>query len=231
MTDKPEAELPFDRTRVLSFSPGDFAAVHQRQRELVEQRATGETPDTILIGQHERVFTAGRGSGPLPTASPIPVHAIERGGKITWHGPGQIVGYPIVSLRDAGLGVREYLRVLETVLIEVLGRYEVAAKREEGATGVWIGDKKIASLGVAVRRGITYHGFALNVDADLSDFALIEPCGFSPQVMTTLAALLTEVPTHEEVTLRLVQALVRELGLAPPIWEREEIRRPTNEVD
>lgn len=211
--------LPFDRTRVIPFRPGSYQQVLRLQHRLVQQRADGQTPDVLLVGEHERVVTLGRGTRELPPDLPIPVQEVERGGEATWHGPGQLVVYPILRLKDLGLGVRQYLRGLEAALIQVLAVFGLEARREEGATGVWVGEQKIASLGVAVRRGVSYHGLALNVDPDLSDFQLIRPCGFAPDVMTSVAALVGAPPERAAVDQAVVQALVRELGLAPPIWE------------
>lgn len=214
--------LPFDHTRVLPFPVPDYRRVHELQLELVAERGAGRTADVLLLGEHERVVTLGRGrAGELP-ALDLPVVPVERGGLATWHGPGQLVVYPIVDLRNVDLSVRAYLRALETACVEVLGTFGVTGTLHEGATGVWVGERKIVSIGVAVRRFVTYHGLALNVAPDLADFHRFEPCGFRPGVMTSLAELLREPPSMAEVTLRTVQALVRTLRLAPPIWERRD---------
>jgi len=120
----------------------------------------------------------------------IEVIEVTRGGDVTWHGPGQLVGYPIVDLSRCGRDLHAFLRVLETALIEALGTWGLAAERVAGRTGVWIGPEKIASLGLAVRSWISYHGFALNVDPDLGCFDLIHPCGLRGVRMTSLAARL-----------------------------------------
>ncbi len=216
----------FERTRVLSFSPatvGSYAQVHALQQELLAERIAGG-PDTLLIGEHERVVTLGRATPQPPPALPIPVVAIERGGQATWHGPGQIVAYPIVSLADHELGVRDYLRALEAASIATLAAFGLAAQRREGATGAWVGARKVASIGVAVRRHVTWHGIALNVAPDLADFALISPCGFAPEVMTSMAQLLGSAPSIARVGDVFVLELVKALHLAPPI--REPPRRP-----
>lgn len=218
------APLAFDQTRVLPFRPGSYRQVLELQRELREQRIRGETPDLILLGEHERVVTrgrrSGRGNASEPLTQAIPVVEVERGGEDTWHGPGQLVGYPIVNLRDLGLGVRQYMEALEQALIEALAEHDVTAGRRPDGTGVWVGARKIASLGVAVRRSVTCHGFALNVAPDLRDFALIQPCGFAPGVMTSMREVRGTEPSMQEVTLSVLRATVRVLGLAPPIWER-----------
>ncbi len=224
MTTAP-AQPWFDRTRILPFgvrAPAEYGPVHALQQRLLEERSAGRTPDAILIGEHARVITLGRGVKQPPGPLPIPVVAVERGGQATWHGPGQLVAYPIVSLADLRLSIREYLRALEEALLATLRAFGVVGSRREGATGAWVGERKVASIGVAVRRRVTWHGVALNVSPDLSDFGLIEPCGFSPAVMTSLAQLVADrAPPMEAVTIALVRELVRALRLAPPIWEAE----------
>ena len=209
----------FERTRVLPFGPGSYRAVHALQLELVDLKAKEKGPDVILLGEHERVITLGRGTRQPPADLPIAVERVERGGQATWHGPGQLVGYPIVDLQELGISVRAYLRELELSLIDALEVWDLHGQVRDGATGVWIGERKIASLGVAVRRWVTYHGFALNVCPELADFALIQPCGYSPEVMTSMAELLPKAPSVSEMSLRVLQSLVRRLKLAPPVWE------------
>jgi len=219
----PAAPEPwFAHTRAIPFSPatvGPYAAVHALQERLLAERIAGGR-DVLLFGEHERVVTLGRATPQPWPALPIPVVAIERGGQATWHGPGQLVVYPIVSLADLRLGVRDHLRALEAALIATLARFGIEATRKEGATGAWVGERKVASIGVAVRRHVTWHGLALNVAPDLADFALIEPCGFAPDVMTSMKALLPgAAPTVTAVADVLLVELVRALGLAPAIRE------------
>lgn len=164
-----------------------YAEAWRRQEEVVARRIAGEIGDTLIFTEHEPVFTLGLRSGAdthlVWNAERLEREGIEvvrsnRGGDITYHGPGQLVGYPIVSLagrRD----LHAYLRFLEQVLINSLGSLGLAAARREGKTGIWLGRRKIAALGVAVRRWVTYHGFALNVNAHLEHFAGIVPCGIS----------------------------------------------------
>lgn len=216
-----DPSVPFDQTRVLRFQPGSYRAVLDLQRTLQQQRIAAETPDVILLGEHERVITVGRATR-VPPLAQLPVIEVERGGEVTWHGPGQLVGYPIVHLRDIGIGVRDYLRRLEAALIAALGRFGIDAGRNPRGTGVWVGERKIASMGVSARHFVTCHGFALNVDADLTDFRQIQPCGFDPGVMTSMAEVLGpgEVPELGEVAQEVLMRLVAELRLAPPIWDR-----------
>jgi len=209
----------FDHTAIVPFTPGSYAAVHALQQEVVAERIAGARGDAILIGEHERVVTLGRGVkeplGPLP----IPTVAIERGGQATYHGPGQLVAYPIVSLLEPRRSIRAYLHALEEAIVRAVAPFGVAGERRDGATGVWVGGRKLASIGVAVRRFVTWHGLALNVHPDLADFAWIRPCGFAPDVMTSLEQLLGRAPPMVDVRQSLVLALVDVLRLPPPIWE------------
>jgi lipoyl(octanoyl) transferase len=156
--------------------------------------------DQLLLLEHEPVYTIGRTpdqsslsvtgrirGGELGAVHlPHPFFAINRGGQATYHGPGQLMGYPIIDLRGFGQDVHKYLRWLEQLLIDLLAEYGIASSRRESLTGVWIGDRKIASIGVGVRHWITMHGFALNVSGDLSPFDHIVPCGINNVVMTSM---------------------------------------------
>ena len=147
-------------------------------------------PEVLLLLEHEPVYTIGRtpdkASLRNATQLPHPVVEINRGGQATYHGPGQLVGYPILRLSERGQDLHLYLRELEEVLIETLSEYGVASRRREGLTGVWVGERKIASIGVGVRRWISMHGFALNVCGDLTPFPHITPCGIAGVEMTNL---------------------------------------------
>jgi lipoate-protein ligase B len=143
----------------------------------------------------------------------IEVHATRRGGDVTYHGPGQLVGYPILRLAAIGRGVRAYVHDLEEALIRALDRLGVSAGRAEGMTGVWVGGRKIAAIGVAVSRGVTSHGFALNVTPDLSHFGLIVPCGLAGMGVTSLCECLGRQVTVEEVKPVVISAVAEALGL------------------
>jgi lipoate-protein ligase B len=201
-------------TLVLPFAPGTYQDVHAQQEELVARRIAGGG-DVIVVGEHERVVTLGRGVREVLPPLPIPTVAIERGGQATWHGPGQLVAYPILSLAERRLSIRAYLHALEEAIVRAVATFGVVAGRREGATGVWIGEKKLASIGVAVRRWVTWHGLALNVAPDLSDFQWIRPCGFAPEVMTSLANVLGSAPPMGEVRRRVIEEIVAVLRLAP----------------
>ena len=164
------------------------------QKRLVAQRLAGEAPDTLLVVEHEPVITVGRGTkgevmagGASGAAQATPVVAVERGGQATWHGPGQIVVYPIVKLADDRHDLHGWMRALEEATIRAVGEFGLEAGRRPGATGVWIdGARKLCSIGVAANRWVTWHGLALNHEPDLSAFAAINPCGFDAAVMTSM---------------------------------------------
>jgi lipoate-protein ligase B len=185
----------------------EYAQALTWQEELLRQRCQGEGEDTLLLLEHPPVFTLGRGGDERHLLNPrrVPVYRVGRGGDVTFHGPGQLVGYPILDLTRHGRDVHSYLRALEAVLIAVLAEYGLRAQRKDGLTGVWVGEKKIASIGVGVRRWVTYHGFALNVDPDLSYFADIVPCGLAGIRMTSMAQLL-----KRPIALATVKTLVAE---------------------
>jgi len=170
-----------------------FEKALELQDALVAERSAPNAPplpDLLLLLEHEPVYTIGRtpDQSSLRDAShlPYPVVQINRGGQATYHGPGQLVGYPILHLAEHGQDLHRYLRDLEGVLIEALAEYGVVAGRREGLTGVWVGERKIASIGVGVRHWISMHGFALNVCGDLTPFAQITPCGIAGVEMTNL---------------------------------------------
>jgi lipoyl(octanoyl) transferase len=160
------------------------------QEEIRARRQRDEIPDTLLLLEHPPVYTRGRRTLPadLPMgedwyrAQGVEVHDVDRGGRVTYHGPGQIVGYPIMRIGD----VVEYLRVMERAMIAALADEGVEAQIRDGLTGVWVGERKIGSIGVHVQRGVTTHGFAVNVDCDLQPFEWIVPCGIDNVRMTSL---------------------------------------------
>ena len=160
------------------------------QEALVARRLDGG-PDVLLVLEHPPVYTLGRGADArflgAAAEGDIPVVRVGRGGQVTYHGPGQLVGYPILGLCDLRPDVRWYVRGLEEVLIGALADLGIAATRRPGLTGVWVGLRKIGSIGVAIRRWVTWHGFALNVTPDVSGFAAITPCGIDGVVMTSVA--------------------------------------------
>jgi lipoyl(octanoyl) transferase len=172
---------------VLDLGRTRYEAAWRAQDELVARRIAGEIPDTLVFTEHEPVYSVGLRSGAdqnlVWSAGQLAREGIEvvktnRGGDITYHGPGQLVGYPIVDL-SPHKDLHEYLRFLEQVMINTAGTFGLAATRREGKTGIWVGTRKVAAIGVAVRRWVAYHGFALNVNPDLAHFQGIVPCGIS----------------------------------------------------
>jgi len=168
-----------------------YGEAMELQETIVAKKADDlDAPDELLLLEHEPVFTIGRTSDHSslrdPDALPAPLIAINRGGQATWHGPGQLVGYPLLDLRRRGSDLHRYLRDLEAFLISLCADFGVNASRREGLTGVWVGVKKIASLGVGVRRWSSMHGFALNVCGALDGFSHITPCGIAGVEMTSL---------------------------------------------
>jgi lipoyl(octanoyl) transferase len=185
------------------------------QRALVEERRDGRAGDLLLLVEHPHILTLGvRGDGGrshiLATADTlasrgVEVHETGRGGDITYHGPGQIVGYPILDLKPDRCDVHRYVRDLEEVLIRTAADYGVEAARVEGLTGVWVGREKLAAIGVRIARWITSHGFAFNVTTDLEYFNLIVPCGISDRGVTSLERLLGRAPDRVEVEDRIME--------------------------
>lgn len=165
-----------------------YEDVYELQKSLLEQRIADEIGDVLLLTEHEPVVTLGRKSDRAAAEGlGLPVFEIERGGDATYHGPGQVVAYPILKLPESRRDLHRYLRDLEQVVIDLLAEFSIAGERKPGLTGVWIGDRKVCSMGVAVRRWVTWHGLALNVHTDLGAFQEFRPCGLDPGVMTRLA--------------------------------------------
>jgi lipoyl(octanoyl) transferase len=203
----------------------EFAHALALQEELAgKKREDASLEDQLLLLEHEPVYTIGRtpdrssllGTGSQPCRDgelgsahlPHPVFSINRGGQATYHGPGQLMGYPIIDLRRCGQDLHKYLRWLEQLLIDLLARYDIAAHRRESLTGVWIENRKIASIGVGVRHWVTMHGFALNVCGDLSPFDHIVPCGINNVAITSM-----EKETKKSFTVASVARAVEKLAL------------------
>lgn len=165
-------------------------ALALQEKMVAERRTNSASGDQLLLLEHEPVYTIGRTPNQSSlrgaTHLPHPVFPINRGGQATYHGPGQLIGYPIINLRQCGQDLHRYLRWLEAMLVETLAETGIAAATCPGLTGVWVADRKIASIGVGVRHWITMHGFALNVCGDLAPFAQIVPCGIANVTMTSM---------------------------------------------
>jgi len=182
-----------------------YAELHELQQRLVAARAENSIPNLLLTGEHEHVITLGRKT---PEGADyderFPVVKVERGGEATYHGPGQLVAYPIIHLTQARRDLHAFQRDLEEIGIRTLADFDIEAGRREGLTGVWIGPKKIQSLGIAVRRWVTWHGLALNVATDLAPFETFNPCGLDGSVMTSMSRQLDRPVTIDEVLPRLL---------------------------
>jgi len=170
----------------------DYGTALDLQTAMVSARLDGHIGDTLLLVEHPHVFTLGRGADErfiVANPASVPIHRVSRGGQVTYHGPGQLIGYPILKLEGRARDVTKYLRNLEDAMIAALREFDLDADRRAGLTGIWIGDRKIASIGVGIRRWVTYHGFALNVSTDLSFFDSIVPCGIEGCRMTSICKL------------------------------------------
>ena len=195
----------------------DYQVAWDLQRHLVFDRANGAISDTLLLLEHASVYTAGP-RAPLEHVQGellAPLVQTDRGGQVTYHGPGQLVGYPIVDLASKGLGPKAYVRRLESALIEALAEFAVTAHTEDGLTGVWTDEGKIAAIGVKISRGVSMHGFALNVDTDLEAYAPIVPCGIFDRAVTSMAEVLGEAPRMDVVREAIARTLGERLGA---IW-------------
>jgi lipoyl(octanoyl) transferase len=194
-----------------------YADGWERQREIHAQRVADEIDDTVLLLEHTSVYTAGRRTEAWEKpVDGTPVVDVDRGGKITWHGPGQLTGYPIVRLSDP-VDVVAYVRRLEEALIKVCARLGVETKRVEGRSGVWTpdGQRKVAAIGVRVARGVTMHGFALNCDCDLGPFGTIVPCGITDAGVTSLSAETKQTITVDDALPHVVRELAAVLAGVP----------------
>lgn len=183
-----------------------YTEVHAWQQRVVDARVERRIPNVLLTGEHPPVITLGRKTpDDARYATAIPRVVVERGGEATYHGPGQLVAYPIVHLTEARRDLHAFQRDLEEVGLRTLADFGIVGTRREGLTGVWVGLQKVQSLGIAVRRWVTWHGLALNVSTDLDAFHTFSPCGLSGDVMTSVSDLLGRSITVAEVRTRLVQ--------------------------
>jgi lipoate-protein ligase B len=213
-----------------------YAEAWELQRQLFELCRRGLTGDTLLLTEHDAVYTLGKSaddnhllaSEEELTRDGTEVFHIDRGGDITYHGPGQIVGYPILNLQHFTPDIHLYLRQLEEVIIQSLARFGIEGGREEGLTGVWVRGEKVAALGVRVSRWTTMHGFALNVNTDLQKFARIIPCGIFHKGVTSMEQLLGRPIPLSDVEGVLVESFVHVFGctalMTPPAALRERVK-------
>jgi lipoate-protein ligase B len=220
---------------ILNLGLKDYRQTYEIQKELLKKRIKKEIPDTLVLVEHHPVFTIGRSGNKKNIRAPlekikregIEIIASDRGGDITYHGPGQIVGYPIVDLKNYGKDIHRYLRMLEEVIIKLLDDFDIKADRISGMTGVWVhpvrnppifiggsrlrrlisngASKKIASIGIAVSKWVTYHGFALNVEPNMEHFKMINSCGLGKDVTSVKEQLKTLCPSKEKIQKKLIE--------------------------
>lgn len=208
--------------------PAPYAEVHALQQDLVDQRVRGQIPDTVLLVEHTETITVGRARGAAHNVlapGDVPVVSVERGGDVTWHGPGQLVAYPIVALTGARADLHDHLHRLEDAVIGLLAELGLAGVRDPRNTGVWLANppgpaRKVAAIGIACRRWVTWHGLALNVCPDPAAFARIRPCGFEPDTVTRVVDALDPAAgrsaTVDSLAWPLARQLARALALTPP---------------
>jgi len=207
--------------RVFNLGTVDFAEASQLQSELIELRIAGKIPDVILFLQHSPVITIGASGGEQNIVVPqsileskgISVVHTDRGGDITYHGPGQLVGYQILDLKIRGRDVHQYVHNLEEVVIRTLGDYSINAHRDPDYPGIWVGQEKICAMGIRVVHWITKHGFALNVNNDLTPFSYIKPCGITDRGVTSINQLLRREPKIGDVTNSIIRHFSAVFGI------------------
>ena len=196
-------EAQTDQILVQNIGRKSYKAVWDLQKEMQQQRINGNIEDTLILVEHDPVYTLGKNANEdhllQSRDESVDVFNIERGGDITFHGPGQLVVYPILDLSNYKKSVSWYMRTLEQVLIDTLIEFKIIAQRNEGLTGVWVGDEKIAALGVRISRWVTMHGFSLNVNPDLSFYDGIIPCGIFDHGVTSMEQLLGETQNNDNV--------------------------------
>ncbi len=178
----------------------EYNDAYRLQAELVQRRISGEVRDTLLLLEHPAIITIGK-SGKLENvlasqkqlaAKGVSLVFVDRGGDVTYHGPGQLIGYPIINLKNRGGDLRQYVRDIEEVIIRTLSDFGIKACRDKSHPGVWVNNREVAAIGLRLKKWVTMHGFALNVNTDLEKFSLINPCGFSDRGATSISSLLSQ---------------------------------------
>ena len=213
MITQPE-NIAMRKIDILDLGVKSYKKVWDLQKELVKKRQNGQINDTLILVEHEPVYTLGKNADEnhilQHTPSNVKTYQIERGGDVTFHGPGQLVGYPILDLHNYKKSISWYMRGLEQLIINTLAEFMITAERKEGLTGVWVGDEKIAALGVRVTRWITMHGFSLNVTPDLTYYSGIIPCGIFEYGVTSMARILTDDVTVDSVKQVLIEKFLNQ---------------------
>ena len=216
MITQPE-NIAMRKIDILDLGVRSYKKVWDLQKELVKKRQNGQINDTLILVEHEPVYTLGKNADEnhilQHTPRNVKTYQIERGGDVTFHGPGQLVGYPILDLHNYNKSISWYMRGLEQLIIYTLAEFMVTAERKEGLTGVWVGDEKIAALGVRVTRWITMHGFSLNVAPDLTYYSGIIPCGIFEYGVTSMARLLTDEVTVDSVKQVLIEKFMNQFRI------------------
>ena len=194
---------------ILDLGLSDYNDTWKLQKKLQSKRILGEIEDHLLLVEHPPVFTLGKNASKqhiINNSEDVSIIQTDRGGNITFHGPGQLVCYPILDLNHYKRSITWYMRELEQLIIDVLGEYDIKASRKKGLTGTWVKDKKIAALGVRISRWVTMHGFSLNINPDLNFYNNIIPCGIKEYGVTSMAKIMgNEVPSMDEVKTKMTK--------------------------
>lgn len=202
-----------------------YAPIFEAMKQFTDQR-DADTPDEVWLVEHDPVFTQGQAGKAEHVLMPgdIPVVQVDRGGQVTYHGPGQIVAYPMIDLRRKGMGVRQLVTAIEQSIVDALAPHGISAAPKADAPGVYVDDDKIASLGLRVRKGKSYHGLAFNIDMDLEPFLRINPCGYQGLKMVQMKDLVAgEMPTFNQVEEQLVGCMAAQLGFSQWQYRNEPL--------
>ncbi len=202
-----------DESFILDFDILDYKESLDLQHKLIELRINNKIPDTLILLQHPHVFTIGRrGSLDHIFDKSIPYYFVERGGDVTYHGPGQLVGYLLFDLNKLKLDVKEFVKKIENSICYALNKFNIFCDVHHALPGVWIERKKIASIGIALKNFVTFHGFALNVNTDLSYFSKIMPCGMDASVMTSMEKILGKAVPMNEIKVFVLEGISKEFN-------------------
>ena len=198
---------------ILDLGLSDYNDTWKLQKKLQSKRILGEIEDHLLLVEHPPVFTLGKNASKqhiINNSDDVSIIQTDRGGNITFHGPGQLVGYPILDLNYYKRSITWYMRELEQLVIDVLSEYDIKASRKKGLTGTWVKDKKIAALGVRISKWVTMHGFSLNINPDLNFYKHIIPCGIKKYGVTSMAKIMgNEVPSMEEIKTKMKKRFIK----------------------
>jgi lipoyl(octanoyl) transferase len=226
-----------DKTFLLDLGKMPYGEAWQLQKQVWQLRVENRIPDTLILVEHPAVITlgkSGKASNLLVSEDElkqrgVELFRVERGGDITYHGPGQLVGYPIFFIREAIAGVHAFVSKVEESLIQMLAAQGIGAERKPKLTGVWVGDEKVAAIGIAVSKRVSFHGFALNVNTDLSQFELINPCGIRDKGVTSMQRLLGRSVSTPLVKHQVASAFETVFGIELVLTSRERVLNPCPE--